>query len=66
MTTLDQEQDAINKAFQKAIEAVYVNFISLYAGSANDHERDTAMATFKAQILSTRRIRDLAISLLPA
>jgi hypothetical protein len=65
MTTQDQERDAINNAFQQTIEGVYINFISLYAGAANDQERDTAMATFKAQILSARRIRDLAISLLP-
>lgn len=66
MTTQDQEQEAINTSFQQVIEGVYVNFIGLYSGSTSDQERDTAMATFKTQILNARRIRDLAISLLPA
>ena len=66
MTTQDQEKGVINTSFEKVIDGIYVNFIVLYTGSMNDHERDTASATFKSQILNARRIRDLAISLLPA
>jgi hypothetical protein len=66
MTTQEQEKGIINKSFENVIDGIYVNFIVLYTGSTNDQERDTAMATFKSQVLNARRIRDLAISLLPA
>ena len=66
MTTQEQEKGAINKAFENAIDGIYVHFIVLHAGSTSDQERDTAMVTFKNQILNARRMRDLAVSLLPA
>jgi len=66
MTPHEQEASVINQSFERIVDDIYTNFITLYAGSTNDQEREITKATFQRQILEARAMRNLALSLLPA
>lgn len=64
-TDLDLEKQIINQAHGATVTSIYNNFKDSYAHASDEKEREAIKERFTRSIQNARKIRNVALSILP-